>query len=239
MCVPHAVAFACQNIHRICIFPCKYHTALLGFLSAELALGIIFLAISSIFTCCESGWLIPSPTKNSTADITHPHTTHNHTTKNVTPGSLVAAWQQREALRRQAAWGWRQHCGSAVAATAAWLWREAWQRRRQHGSAVAAGAAWWRRAAWQRRRQLGGSAAAAVAVAAQQRQRQLGGNGSIRQRRLQLGGGSSAMAAARRQCSSSSAATAVQRRQWQQRRRQRQLGGSGSVVAVAVTARWQ
>jgi hypothetical protein len=40
-----------------------------GFLSAELALGIIFLAISSIFTCYESGWLtwrnhrLPSPTR--------------------------------------------------------------------------------------------------------------------------------------------------------------------------------
>ncbi len=42
-----------------------------GFLSAELALQIIFLAILSIFTWRESGWLIPSPTKKSPANITH------------------------------------------------------------------------------------------------------------------------------------------------------------------------
>jgi hypothetical protein len=53
----------------------------LCFFSAELAMGIIFLAISSIFTCCESGWLNTITHQKSTADITHPHTTHNHTTK--------------------------------------------------------------------------------------------------------------------------------------------------------------
>ncbi len=92
-----SLAFPCQNIHNPYLYLWISHCAF-GFLSAELALGIIFLAILSIFTCCESGWLIPSPTKKSTVDITHPHTTHNHTTKKVTPGSLAAALQQRAAL---------------------------------------------------------------------------------------------------------------------------------------------
>ncbi len=51
------VTLVCQNIHTICIFPCKYHTMHLTFF-AELSLGIIFLAKLSIFTCFESGWLI-------------------------------------------------------------------------------------------------------------------------------------------------------------------------------------
>jgi hypothetical protein len=166
--------------------------------------GIIFLAISSIFTCCESGWLIPSPTKKSTADITLPHTTHNHTTINVTPGSLAAAWQQRAALRRWAAWGRRQQLSSVTAATAAWLWRAAWQHQQQYGSAVAAAAAWWRQAARRRQWQLGGSTATMVAVAARRRRRQLGGGGSVvaavavaaRRGQQQLGGGSSMVVAA-------------------------------------------
>jgi hypothetical protein len=96
--------------------------------------------------------LLSSPTKESTADITHPHTTHNHTTKNVTPGSLAAAWQQRAALRRRAAWGRRQQRSSVAAATAAWLWWAAWWRWWQHVSTVVA--AWWRQEAWRRRRHL-------------------------------------------------------------------------------------
>ncbi len=128
-------------------------------------------------------WVInttPLPTKKSTADITHPHTTHNYTTNSIIPGSLAAAWRQRAALRRWAAWGRRQQHGSVAAATAAWLWQAAWRRWRQHGSAVAALAARWWRAAWRRQRQLGSSASAAAAVAARRRRRQqLGGCGSV------------------------------------------------------------
>ncbi len=198
----------CQKKHMVCIFRCKYHTMHLFFFFAELALGIIFLAISSIFTCCESGWLIPSPTKKSTA---HPHTTHNHTTKNVTPGSLAAAWQQRAALRWWAAWGRQQQRGSVVAATAARLWRAAWRRWQQHSSAVALAAAWWQRAARWRQRQLGGgsghgsgSGSAAAVTAAW---RQLGASGSV-----------------------VAAAAVAARRQWWQ------LGGGGSMVAAAMAA---
>ncbi len=201
MLMPYAVTLVCQNIHRIRIFPCKYHTRHF-FFSAELLLGIIFLAISFIFTCCESGWLIPSPTKKSTAGITHPHTTHNHTTKNVTPGSLAAAWQQRAALRWRAAWGrWQQH-GIVAVVTAARLWRAAWQRWQQHGSAVAAAAALWWWVARRRQWQLGGSMAAVAAVAARRRWQQLGGGGSMvavaavaAQQRWQLGGGGSMVVA--------------------------------------------
>jgi hypothetical protein len=177
MLMPHAETLVCQYIHMIRIFPCKYHTMHL-FVFAELALGIIFLAILSIFTCCESGWLIPSPTKKSTADITHPHTTHNHTTKNVTPGNLVAAWQQRAALRRRAAWGQWQQRNSVAAATAAQLWRAAWRRQQQHGSAVAAAVALWWQAARRQQWQLGSNTATVAAVAAQRQWRQLGGSSS-------------------------------------------------------------
>jgi hypothetical protein len=82
----------------------------------RVGVGNHIFVILFIFTCCESGCLIPSPTKKSTADITHPHTTHNHTTKNVTPGSLAAPQWQRAALRWWAAWGRRQQPRSAAAA---------------------------------------------------------------------------------------------------------------------------
>jgi hypothetical protein len=215
----HATVFVNVNATRGNISLSKYTHGLyfsvqishyaFGFFFAELALGIIFLAISSIFTCCETGWLIPSPTKKSTADITHPHTTHNHTTKNVTPGSLAATWQQRAALQRRAAWGRQQQHGNMAAATAAWLWRAAWQLWQQHGSAVVAAAAWWRWAARQRQWQRGSSAAAAAAVAARRQRRQLGSCGSV------------------------VVAAAVAAR-W----RQQQLGNGGSMVAAVVAAWW-
>ncbi len=94
-------------------------------------LRILFFArdqpVASFFCRWICPWLLPKQITNKqkpgrfargqkkdSRSITHPHTTHNHTTKNVTSGSLAAAWQQRAALRRRAAWGrWQQH-GSAV-----------------------------------------------------------------------------------------------------------------------------
>jgi hypothetical protein len=83
------LAFACQNKHTVSIFPGEYyHTAFFCFFCRVGIGNHVFLVISSIFTCCERDWFTQSPTKKSTADITHPHTT--------TPPKMShpAAWQQ-------------------------------------------------------------------------------------------------------------------------------------------------
>jgi hypothetical protein len=111
-----------------------------------MVLGIIFLAILSIFTCCESGCLIPSPTKKITADITHPHTTHNHTTKNCHTrqlgGSLAAEGSFAVVGSLGAAAAAQQHgsgnCSLAVVGSLAAL-VAARQRSGGSGSLVAVG----------------------------------------------------------------------------------------------------
>jgi hypothetical protein len=196
MLVPHAVTLVCQNIHTVHIFPCKYHTMHLVFFVAELALGIIFLAFLSIFTCCESGWLIPYTSTHNT----QPHHQKCHTRQ--LGSSLASEGSFAVAGSLGAAAAARQR-GSVAVATAAWLWWAAWRHWRQHGSAVAVAAAWWQWAARWWQRQLGGSTAAAAAVAAQRRRWQLGSGGSVLavaavaawRRRRQLGGGGSMVVA--------------------------------------------
>ncbi len=175
MCLPHVVAFACQNIHDPYFFLWILHCAF-GFLSAELALGIIFLAILSIFTCCESGWLIPPPTKkkhcwyHTSTHNTQPHHQKCHTRQLgsspaaevsfAAAGSLgvAAAAQQRSGSDCSLA-----VAGSLVASAAAQ------QRGGGSGSSVAAGSlavAAAVAAAWRKRGRGNGSGSMAAAVAA-------------------------------------------------------------------------
>jgi hypothetical protein len=118
--MPHTVTLVCQNIHMIGIFPCKYHT-MHFFFFAELALGIIFLAISSIFTCCESGWLNTITHQKKALLISHIHTQHTTTPPKT---SHPAAWWQ-PGSRGQFCIG-EQLGGSGSSAAA-------WQRQLQLG----------------------------------------------------------------------------------------------------------
>jgi hypothetical protein len=176
------------------IFPGEYyHTAFFWFLSAECALGIIFLAISFIFTYCERDWFRHSPTQKKhcsyhmSAHNTQPHHQKRHTrqlgSSSMAAGSFAAAGSLGAAAAVRQCGG-----GNGSLAVAGSLVAAAHQCGGGSDSLVAAGnlaaaaaAAWWQRgccggsgslaavAAWRRRQHGGGRGGSLVAVAAWRR----------------------------------------------------------------------